>query len=94
MVLHLGGDVVVPTKDIIAIFDLKTTKDSDINKEFLEIADDEGFIQNISDDEPKSFVLVESDGKTVMYMSPISSSTLLKRSMLREDIYGTEQRNK
>jgi len=86
MVLHLGGDVVIPTKDIIAIFDLKNIETSEINKEFLEIAEDEGFVQSISDEKPKSFVLAESGNKTMMYMSPISSSTLLKRSRSVEGI--------
>ena len=91
MVLHLGGDVVIPTKDIIAIFDLASIKISDINKEFLEIAEDEGFIQSVSDEEPKSFILVESGNKTMMYMSPIASSTLLKRSRSIEDISSAEK---
>lgn len=94
MILHLGGDVVIPTKDIIAIFDLETAEMSEINKEFLEIAKDEGFIVNISDEMPKTFVLAQSDKKTVMYMSPISSSTLLKRSKFIEDISIAQTENK
>lgn len=86
MVLHLGGDVVVPIKDIIAIFDFDTAEASEINKEFIDIAREEGFIRKVSDDDPKTFVLVESRNKTMMYMSPISSSTLLKRSGFVEGI--------
>jgi len=80
MILHLGGNVVVPLKDIVGIFDLETAQTSEINKEFLKIAKEEGYIRKISEDEPKSFVLVEAKNKTIIYMSPISSSTLLKRS--------------
>ncbi|NMA52713.1 MAG: DUF370 domain-containing protein, partial [Peptococcaceae bacterium] len=39
MFMHLGGDVVVPTKEVIAILDYKT-KDAAATKEFLEIAGD------------------------------------------------------
>lgn len=80
MVLHLGGNTVIPIKDIIAIFDLNVSNISEYNKEFLKIAEEEGFIRNISEDEPKTFVLAEVKRKTMIFMSPISSSTLLKRS--------------
>ncbi len=86
MTLHLGGDVVIPMKDIIAIFDLSTTQISEINDEFLDIAKDEGFIRKISDDEPKTFILAELDHKTMIFLSPISSSTLLKRTEFTNNI--------
>ena len=53
MVLHLGGDVVIPMKDVIAIFDLETSEDSQINKEFLEVVKEEGFVRVLSEDAPK-----------------------------------------
>jgi len=86
MILHLGGDVVIPLKDVIAIIDLDNSNDSVINKEFLSIAEEEGFIRRISDDEPKSFILAEIDKKSVIFLSPISSVTLVKRSKFIEVI--------
>lgn len=80
MILHLGGDAVVPVEDIIAIVDMETTDQADVNREFLRTAEEEGFIRTISEDPPKSFVLAEIKAKTVIFMSPISSVTLLKRS--------------
>lgn len=76
MFLHLGRDVVVLKKDIIAILDVRTAQ-ADATKEFIEIAGDEGFIKNIYEKEKeKSFVVTTKD----IYMSPISCSTLKKRS--------------
>lgn len=80
MILHLGGDIVVFIKDIIAIFDYSTAMSSDDTKEFLSIAKEEGFVRVISEDAPKSFILTEIDKKSVVYLSPISSTTLMKRS--------------
>lgn len=80
MILHLGGDVAVLMKNIIAILDIETVNVSQINREFLHVAEEEGFIRRISDDEPKTFILAEIDKKTVVFLSPISSATLLKRS--------------
>lgn len=76
MFLHLGGDVVVLKKDIIAILDSRT-KNSATTREFIEIAKDEGFIQPISNQEKeKSFIITTKE----IYVSPISCTTLKKRS--------------
>lgn len=80
MFLHLGEDVVVRIKDIIAIMDMENTTISKITKEFLTIAEEEGFIVNISEDLPKSFIITEIDKKSKIYISPISSVTLYKRA--------------
>ncbi len=76
MFLHLGRDVVVPKKDIIAILGVRSAR-AEATKEFIEIAGDEGFIKNIYDKEKeKSIVVTTRD----IYISPISCSTLKKRS--------------
>jgi hypothetical protein len=86
MILHLGGNEVVPLKDIIAILDINKTQKASINQEFLSIASEEGFVRKISDDPPKSYILAEVNKKTILYISPISSATLLKRSRSVTDI--------
>ncbi|NLL04612.1 MAG: DUF370 domain-containing protein [Clostridiaceae bacterium] len=80
MFLHIGGDFVVPIKNIIAIMDLESTTLSKDTRDFLSIAEEEGFIESISDDLPKSFIITEIDKKSKIYLSPISSITLQKRS--------------
>ena len=80
MFLHLGSDVVVNVKDVIAILDLDVTSTSKITREFLRVAEDEGFVVNVSDDLPKSFVITEIDKESRVFVSPISTATLLKRS--------------
>lgn len=77
MFLHLGGNVVIPKKDIIAIIDIRTKK-APSTKEFLEIANDEGFIESISDEgKEKSFIITNKE----IYISPISCTTLKKRTL-------------
>jgi len=76
MFLHIGADVVVQKKDIIAILEINT-KQSPITKEFLEIAGDEGFIEYISDKDKEKSYLVSTNK---IYFSPISCTTLKKRS--------------
>lgn len=90
MVLHLGENVVVPIKDIIAIIDSDTVDLSTINKEFIIIAEEEGFVNKISENLTKSYILAEINKKSVVFLSPISSSTLLKRSNFTKDIESDE----
>jgi len=76
MFIHLGGDVMVQSKEVIAIFDLKMKYSSDSTKEFLDVADEEGFVVVIDENESKSFVVTTRK----VYYSPISSLTLKKRA--------------
>ena len=80
MFLHLGGDVVVLKKDVIAILNIRAGQ-ATVTKEFIKTAGDEGFIKNIyAKDREKSFVVTNRE----IYMSPISCSTLKKRA---DDIF-------
>ncbi len=80
MFLHLGENVVVPIKDIIGIFDLQTTMYGSDTSAFLRMAEEDGFIERISKEKPKSFVIAEVNKMSKIYLSPISSSTLTKRT--------------
>ncbi len=79
MYLHLGGQTVVKKKDIVAILDLETTSVSKKTKEFLHINEKNGLMENISEDIPKSYIICSENGNTKIYISQMSSATLLKR---------------
>lgn len=85
MFLHLGENVVVPIKDIIGIFDLQTTMYSSDTIQFLRMAEEDGFVEKITDEQPKSFVIAEVNKMSKIYLSPISSSTLTKRTTMDYD---------
>ena len=80
MYLHLGQDVVVPEKEIIGIFDIDNTTQSYITRNFLNMAEKNKQVVNISDDIPKSFAVCVSGDSSKIYLSHLSSATLLKRS--------------
>jgi extracellular matrix regulatory protein B len=80
MFLHLGENVVVPLKDVIGIFNYETSNDSSDTIKFLRMAEEDGFIERITKEIPKSFVIAEVNKKSKIYLSPISSATLCKRS--------------
>ncbi len=79
MYLHLGSDVVILKKNIVGIFDLDTATISKHTKNYLAIAEKEGRVVNVSYELPKSFVVSLEDERTVVYISQLSSQTLLKR---------------
>lgn len=79
MFIHVGGDVIVFAKSIIAIFDLEKTTVLQDTRHFLKMAEDEGFVMTIGDDMPKSFVIVDTDFRYQVYLTPISAATLFKR---------------
>ncbi|KYH34127.1 hypothetical protein CLTEP_19720 [Clostridium tepidiprofundi DSM 19306] len=80
MFLHLGENIVIPVKDIIGIFDIESTMYSADTSQFLRMAEEDGFVERITNDKAKSFVLAEVDKKSKIFLSPISSSTLQKRT--------------
>lgn len=80
MFVHIGGDTVILLKYIIGIFDLESTTVSGDTRDFLKVAEEEGFIESISNELPKSFIITEINKKSRIYLSPISSITLKKRA--------------
>ena len=86
MFLHLGENVVVPIKDVIGIFDIETSMYSSDTISFLRMAEEDGFVERITEEQPKSFVIAEVDKMSKIYLSPISSSTLTKRTTIDYDL--------
>ena len=80
MYLHLGQDKVVKKKNIIGIFDLDTATVSKKTRDFLANAEKKGNVINVTYELPKSFVVCSENGKTKVYISQLSSTTLLKRT--------------
>ena len=80
MFLHLGNDIYVHQKDIVAVCNLDTASVSRNTQMYLKKAEDMGIVETICSDIPKSFVIVRKKNKDKVYLTNISSVTLLKRS--------------
>jgi len=80
MYLHLGQNVVVPEAAVIGVFDLDNTTGSHITRSFLGDAEKAGHVISVSEDLPKSFVVCDENSETKIYLSQLSSQTLLKRA--------------
>lgn len=79
MYLHLGENTVVRTDDIIGIFDMDTSTISKWTKNYLSNATKKKRVINVSMELPKSYVVCNEDDEIKVYVSQISSQTLMKR---------------
>ncbi len=79
MYLHLGQEVLIRKSDIIGIFDLDKATVSKRSRMFLAAKEREGKVVYVTTDLPKSFIVCENGGESVVYISQISAQTLLKR---------------
>ena len=73
--------------ETIVIFDMDTSTLSKTTCAYLAACENKGRVVKVSMELPKSFVLCRSDkGEITVYISQISSSTLLKRSRFIDNI--------
>lgn len=81
MYLHLGQNTVIKEEEIIGIFDMDNTTVSKISREYLSLKQKNEEIVNVSLELPKAFVVCsDKNKKENVYITQISTSTLLKRT--------------
>lgn len=87
MYLHLGQNTVIKIHDVIGIFDMETSTISKTTRNYLADAQKFGRVVNVSMEMPKSFVVCcNKNKKLTVYITQISSSTLLKRTGYIDEI--------
>ena len=86
MYIHLGQETVIRTADVVGIFDLDNSTVSKHTRDFLARAEKEKRVINVTYELPKSFVVVDDGTGLRVYISQISSTTLLKRTGFISDI--------
>ncbi len=84
MFLHIGGNQIVNIGQIVGIIDIEKATISQITREFLKDAEKSGRVINVSDELPKTFVITKDKNVEKVFISPISSKTLFKRSSIRK----------
>ena len=79
MYLHLGENTVERTDNILGIFDMDTSTISKWTKDYLSSATKNKRVINVSMELPKSYIICNEDDEIKVYVSQISSQTLMKR---------------
>ena len=80
MYLHLGQDTIVNQRDIVGVFDMDNSTISRHTRSFLSKAQKEGRVVNVSMELPKSFIVCVHNGRETVYISQLSTATLLRRA--------------
>ncbi|MBE7057954.1 MAG: DUF370 domain-containing protein [Ruminococcaceae bacterium] len=83
MYLHIGDNVSIKSSQIIGFFDIDKTTTTKETRNFLSNSEQKGASVTISEDMPKSFIVTadkKGEENSKVYISPISVSTLKKRS--------------
>ncbi len=89
MYVHIGGESCLPDTCVIGVFDLDTTTgEGSVTRDFLSRAEDEGRVETVSPEIPRSFVLTTDR----VYLTPVSSVTIRRRMTGKagHDGYATE----
>lgn len=76
MYLHIGSEISIPFKKIIAIMDLATIQLAGPTKELLELAQKEERLFTVAEDNKHKSVIITD---TLCYLSTISVTTLTQR---------------
>lgn len=76
MFLHVGSDVTVSLRQVVAILDYRTSQVGEATREFLDASWKANRVIDLSGGDPRSVVLTDNG----VYLSPISSPTLQRRA--------------
>ena len=88
MIIHIGDNISLLEKDILLILDKNSVELSKDNKNIINNLIDNGMLINSIDSDIKSYIIVQKEDKCKLYVSNISSVSLLNRhrDMDRRDI--------
>jgi|FaiFalDrversion2_1042247.scaffolds.fasta_scaffold00040_4 hypothetical protein len=76
MYLHLGGGLLVPFREIVAILDLRYLRASEVNQAFLRRAAEAGRLSGTDLSRARALVVTVRG----LYASPVSPRTLARRA--------------
>ena len=80
MFVPIGGETVLRSENIIGIFDTDSATVSKHSRALLNTAEKQKKVRTVSLTElPRSFLLVKEKNEIVLYLSPVSASTLIRR---------------
>lgn len=82
MFVHLGGDTLVGSKDIIAIINYENNTKNNVIQDFLKRETAKQTIKKLEGESYKSIIIADKN----IFLSPISSTTLKKRAHFVENL--------
>ena len=77
----------IKKSDIVGIFDIETTTGSTITKHFLMKAQKKNRVITVTDDLPRSYLVCCDGNREYVYLTSLSTSTLIKRNESKESLF-------
>ena len=86
MIIHLGENITIFEKDIVAVLDVETVLSSKENSQLIEKLIKDNRLVNYTNGQVKTYIIASEDGSSrkkrnqyKLYTSNISSTSLLRR---------------
>lgn len=80
MYVHIGKDVIIKSDNIIAILDIESLEKKKKLEEVLQNLKINDKIIDVSEENRKSLIIIQKEGKNYGYITNISSATIGKRA--------------
>lgn len=80
MYLHIGQNTTIKTNSIIGIFDMDTATVQKTTRDFLYKNEKNKKVIDVCNDLPKSFIVYKGPKESKIFITSLSSTTLLKRN--------------
>lgn len=80
MYLHIGNNNIVEQKDLIAIYNIETIKETEEYKRIIEDLENKHLLIKEEGMDEKSLIIIKKDDNIIGYISNISSTTIAKRT--------------
>lgn len=82
--VHIGENVGVKSSEIIGIFDLENATRSDGSRKFLVKAEKDSIVTYVNEKMPRSFVVTQNKNETRVFLTQLTSKTIVKRTRTKE----------
>ena len=83
MYIHIGNGISLSTNNIVGIFDIDYCSVDKRTRNYLSRAQKEGRIVDVSMELPKSFIVTSKKDGMKVYITNVSTATLVKRASQR-----------
>ena len=86
MIVYIGGEKMISSEDIVAVFDLQKGVEKEKAEDFLHRSENKACVINLAEEKQKSMIVACENGENRIYLSSVSVQTLFRRLEQRGSI--------
>lgn len=84
MFIHIGNNIILNEKDMIAIYNIESIKDTEEYKRIIQELKEGHNLKQESEINNKSLIITKEQDRIIGYMTNISSITIAKRAQMNQ----------